>query len=80
MLYNDEPNLVTVTKMNMIDKMSCSGGALRTIGARILYQVSHSAFAEVSVAFEVSCELLLRSQLLSKSPADLWRDLRSSKG
>ena len=77
MPYYDVANLVTVTKMNMIDEMPC--GMLRTTGVRIWHQVSRRACAEVSAALQVSCGPVLRSQLLSMCPADLCRGLSSSK-
>ena len=77
MPYYDVANLVTVTQTNMIDEMPC--GTLRTTGVRIWHQVSRRACAEVSAAPEVSCGPVLKSQLLSKSPADLRRGLSSSK-
>jgi hypothetical protein len=41
MPYYDVANLVTVTKTNMIDKMPCGYGTLRTTGVKIRNQVSH---------------------------------------
>jgi len=79
MPYYDVPNLVTVAKTNMTDKMPCGCGTLRTTGVRIWHQVSCRACAEVSAALEVSCGPVLRSQLLLKSPTDLRRGLKSSK-
>jgi len=61
MPYYDVANLVSVTKMNMIDEMPCGYGTLRTTTTvRVWYIVSHRATQ--------------RFQLLSKSPADLDRD------
>jgi hypothetical protein len=40
MLYYNVANLVTVTKTNMIYKMPCVYGTLRTTGVRIWHQVS----------------------------------------
>jgi len=71
MQYYDVANLVTVTKTNMIDKIPCGCGMLRTTGVRIWHHVSSRACAEVSAALEVSRRPVLRSQLPSKSPADL---------
>jgi len=64
-------NLVTVTKMNMIDEMPCGCGTLWTTGVRIWHQVSCRACAKVAAVLSVSRGLVLRSQLLSISPADL---------
>jgi hypothetical protein len=57
MRYDDVGNLVTVTKMNMIDKMPCGYETLSTITLRIWHQVSHRAEQ--------------RSKLLIKSPTIL---------
>jgi len=65
MPYYEVANLVTVTKMNMIDEMPCAYGTLRTTALRIRHQVSRRAAQ--------------RSQLRSKSPTDLRRGLSSSK-
>jgi hypothetical protein len=43
MPYDEVANLVTVTKTNMIDKMLCAYGTLRTTAFRIRHQVSHRA-------------------------------------
>jgi len=58
----DIANLVTVTKTNMINKMLCGCGNLRTTAVRIWHQVSHRACAEVSAALKVSCRPAHRSQ------------------
>jgi len=60
--YHNVANLVTVTKMNMIDEMPSGYGTLRTTAVRIWHPVS--------------CRAAQRSQLLSKSPADLRRGLK----
>jgi len=65
MPYYDVANLVTITKTNMIDEMPCGYGTLRTTATGIRHQVSRRAAQ--------------RSQLLSKSPADLRRGLSCSK-
>jgi hypothetical protein len=57
MVYYDVANLVTITKMNMIDEMPCGYGTLRTNVERIRHQVSRRAAQ--------------RSHLLLKSPTDL---------
>ena len=71
MPYYNVVNDVTVTKMNMIDEIPCGYGTLITTSVRIWHQVFHRACTEVSAALEVSRRPALRSQLLSKSPADL---------
>jgi len=78
MPYYDVANLVTITKTNMIDEMPCSCWTLRTAGMRIWHQVSCRVCAVVSAALEVSHGPVLRSRLLSKSPAGLRRGLSSS--
>jgi len=45
MPYHDEANLVTVTKTNIIDKMSCCCGMLRTAAVGIWHQVFRRACA-----------------------------------
>jgi hypothetical protein len=64
MAYYDVANLVTVTKTNIIDEISCGYGTLRTPGVRIWHQVSLRGCAEVSAALEVSRRPGLRSQQL----------------
>jgi len=59
MPYYDVVNLVTITKMTMIDEIPWSYGTLRTTAVRIWLQDSHRAAQ--------------RSQLLLKSLADLHR-------
>jgi len=75
----DVANLVTVTKTNMMNKMPCDCGTGSTAAVRIWYQVSRRFYAEVPAALEISCRPGLRSQVLSKFPADLRRGLSSSK-
>jgi len=43
MPYYEVANLVTVTKMNMIDEMPCAYGTLRTTALRIWHKVSSRA-------------------------------------
>jgi hypothetical protein len=50
MPYYNEANLITVTKIDMIDEMLCGYGTLRNTGVRIRHQVSHRAGAVVSAA------------------------------
>jgi hypothetical protein len=57
MPYYEVANLVTVTKMNMINQMPCTYGTLIATAVRIRHRVSHRA--------------VQRSQLLSQSPTDL---------
>jgi len=61
MLYYDEGNLVTVTKVNLIHEMPRGYGTLTTTAVRL----QHS----------VSCRAAPGSKLLSKSPGDLRRGL-----
>jgi len=77
MPYYAVANLVTVTKMNTIRRNAlwlCKNH-FREIMASSLPQ----SCAAVSAALEVSHRAAQLSQLLSKSPADLHRGLRSSK-
>jgi hypothetical protein len=62
MPYDNVANLVTVTKTNMINKMLCSCGTLRTTAVRIWHQVFRRACAEVSAAPKFDC---LNSQCCS---------------
>jgi len=64
MPYDDVANLVTVTKMNMINKIPCWYETLKTTPARIQHQVSPRAEQ--------------RSQLLWKSPPELCCGLTCS--
>jgi len=64
MPYYDVANLVTVTKTNMINEVSCCCGMLRTTNVRIPHQVSRRACAEVWGAYKVSCRSTQRSQPL----------------
>ena len=59
MSYYDVANLVTVTKIDMIDEIPSSYGTLRITDVRIQHQVSRRA--------------VQRSQLLSKPPSNLRR-------
>ena len=77
MPYYAVANHMTVTKMNMINKMPGGCGTLITTTVRIWYQVSCRACAEVSAAREVSCRSALMSHVLLKSPADLRRGVTS---
>ena len=79
MSYYDAGNLVTGIKTNIINNMPCGCGTLRTTVVRIWHQVFRRACRAVSVAQAVSHRPALRSQLLSKSPADLHRVLSSSR-
>ena len=65
MRYYDIANLVTITKMNMIDEMPCGYGTLRTTAVRVQHQLSRRAAK--------------RSLLLAKSPGDLRRGLTCFK-
>jgi len=64
MPYYDVVNLVTVTKINMIDVMPCGYGTLRTTGVRIWHQVSRRACAEVWAVLKVSSRPAQWSQQL----------------
>ena len=64
MPYYEVANLVTITKMNMIDEMACAYGMLRTTSVKIPHQVSHQGAQW--------------SPLLLKSPTDLRRGLSCS--
>jgi hypothetical protein len=64
MPYYDVANLVTVTKINMIDEMPCGYGTLQTTGVKIWHQVSRRACAAVSAALDVSRRTAQRSQQL----------------
>jgi hypothetical protein len=75
----DVANLVTITKTNLIDEMPCGCGTLITTGVRIWHQISPRACAEISTALEVFYRPVLRSQLHSMSPADLYGGLCSFK-
>jgi len=79
MPHYNVPNLLTVTKMNMIDRMPCSYGTLRTTTVRIWYQVSHRGCTGESATLEVSRTPALWSQLLLKSPAHLRQGLSICK-
>ena len=77
MPYYDVANLVTVSKMNMIRSNAlwlCNNHC----GANTASSLPQSC-AAASAALEVSDRAAQRSQLLSKSPADLPRGLRSSE-
>ena len=69
-IYN-KVNPVTITQTNIINEVPCGCGTLRTTAVRKWHQVCSRDCAEVSAALAVSCRPVLRSQLLSKSPADL---------
>lgn len=80
MPYDNVANLVTELKMNMKKtKIPCSCGTLRTTTVRILHQVSFRACVQVSGCLKVTCRFVLWFQVLSKSPANLFRGLSSSK-
>jgi len=77
MPYYDEANPVTVTKMNMIRRIAlwlCENHCFENTASHL-----PQSCAAVSATTEVSHRVAQRFQLLSKSPADLRRGLRSSK-
>ena len=77
MAYYDVANLVTVTKMNMIRQNAlwlCKNHCCENTASS-----RPQSCAAVSAALEESDRAANRSQVLSKSPADLCRGLRSSE-
>jgi len=62
--YHDVANLVTVTKTNMIDEMTCGDGTIRMTGVRIWHQFSRRACAEIPAALKVSHSPAQRFQQL----------------
>jgi len=85
MPYYDVANLVTKTKMNMINEMPCGCDTLWTTAVRIWHQVSRRACAEVSVAPEVSRRPGQRSQqlqnltILTVNLVASWRHLHNCR-
>jgi len=79
MPYYKVANLVTLTKMNIIDEMPYGCGTLKTTGVRTWHEVSCRACEEVLAALEVCCGPVPKSQQLSKASAALRRGHSSSK-
>ena len=70
MPYYKVTNLVTVTKMNMIDEMPCAYGTLRTTALRIRHQVSRSAVQRSQLLRNLNI-LIVKSRSVLNAPPSL---------